>query len=779
MTDGTDMFAGVTLDSASYSNFLIRLNQNNSNNSVTFYGGEQQYLSNATLDRDNLTDVKLWDITDGGLNVSSITYFTTQDALNPVSRWRLDEGVGKVAIDDRSGNNGEYNNSSTYYWNISSGEWTDSSALSDIVTPTFKPSGNGRVTDCGSASAFSFIPKTGIFTIEATIRLDGTLGSDQVWRILGTNALVDEVGFGFMYDNLVASGSPAALRLYVTNGSGTASYDSYDTSGFVWDNDWHHVVVTGDGTNIKFYIDGVGANGSANIGSLATSDITSPLSLADFTHPSQLATMEGGLQNVTIYDSTLTPTDISGLYGFINSWVNDYTPIVPNNYYNLTDNAGVDSINQLNFTTRSNTSVATNGSPGGDYNCLSLPNNGFMRLAANPLANNFDSEYTVNVWAQFDQIQPGVPGTGDWIWNWRDTSSDGKFGQIIYYTPSSPVISEFKANDLAFTNILGDNATIVPQTGKWYMLTLINNSTQNVSEYYIDGVLIDSGTPVSNVAVNKNVNMAIGAAAWSTGSTNLQFDGQMFALGMWNKALDAKDVAWLYNIGRGRTSGTFLPSPTKSNLVAWYDLESDALDSHTGNHDLVNSNVTFVSDSVRTAAEFNGNNARMEASTFPYPNGAHTLACWVRLDVRNPPSNGYGLICGWNNNTANKTSLLYIDRDGRVRFLISGDGTSATSPFAQTSTNYLTDNVWAHLAGVYDPVNQVHQVWVNGQLISEQPAPTSLPTAVGYVELGTWNDGDTSTMLDGRMANACIFDKALNQDEILWLMGPDGTYQNL
>lgn len=781
MTNGTNMFAGVTLDSDNYSDFIIRLNQNNSNTSVTFYGGEQQYLSNAINDHDNLTGVKLWDITDGGLDASSINYFIIQNALSPVSRWKLGEGAGKVAIDDISGNDGEYNNNGTYYWNTSSGEWTDNSALSGLFAPTFKPTGDGRVTDCGPASAFSFIPKTGIFSIEATVRLDGDLSSDQVWRILGTNVLVNQVGFGFMYDNKVANGSLSALRLYVTNGSGTVSYNSFDTSGFVWDNDWHHVVVTGDGVNVKFYIDGVGANGSANIGTLATSDITSPLSLADFTHTSQLATLEGGLQNVTIYDTTLTPTNISELYSYINNWVNGYIFTTPNNYYDLVDNTGVDIINQLNFTNRTNTSTVANGSPGGNLNCLSLPNNGYMYLDANPLSENFELQYSINVWAQFDVIQPGVLSTGDWIWNWRDTSADGKVGQIYYYTPnSSPAESYFRANDSGFANTLVDNATIVPQTGKWYMFTLVWDSVNNVSKYYIDGTLIDSSTPVSSTVINKSIRMAIGAPAWSLTSTHLQFEGQMFALGMWNKSLDDGDVSWLYNVGRGRTSGEFFPSPTKNNLVAWYDLESDALDSHTGNHNLVNSNVTFGSDSTRTAGLFNGSTSRMEASTFPYPtNGAHTLACWVRLDVRNPTSNGYGLICSWNNTTNNKGSLLYIDRDGRVRFLISGDGTSAVTPYAQTNTNYLTDNVWAHLAGVYDPVNQVHQVWVNGQLISEESAPGSLPTATGYVELGTWSGGDTSTMLDGRMANACIFDKALSQQEIKWLMTPDGTYQNL
>ena len=773
MSNGTDMFFNVTLDSASYSDFIIRLDQNNINTNVTFYGGEQQYLASAINAHDNLTGVKLWDITDGGLDATSINYFSKQEELSIVSRWKLDESVGKIAIDDISGNDGEYNNSNTYYWHVSSGEWTTDSPLGGLYAPTFKPAGIGRVMDCGSASTFSFIPKTGVFTIEAFVRLDGTLTNDQIWRILGTGATATNIGFVLMYENRVAASSPACLRFIMFDGTGTFACDSLDTSGFVWDNEWHHVVMTGDGTNIKFYIDGIAANGSDTINNLATADNTFPLSIANVTYTSQLDTFEGGLQNVTIYDTTLTQSDVTNLYSYITTWTpEEYSIDKPNNYYNLTDNSGVDIINALNFTTRTNTSTLAGGAPDPTLNCLTVPNNGYMYRDANPTSSGFSNQYTVNIWTQFDAVSPSST-QGDWLWSWRELSTN-KFGQIYYYNDSNT--TEFRSNDSNHANTLRDNEAVPQIAGKWYMFTLLWDAVNNISKYYIDGVLIDTSTPVNSTIPNATTRMAIGAASQSVGNVNLQFDGQLFGLGMWNTALNSKDVAWLYNAGKGRTSDSFFSSPTKNNLIAWYDLESDGTDSHTGNYDLVNSNVTFASDSVRAAGVFNGSTSRMEASTFPYPNGAHTSACWVRLDVRNPPSDGYGLIVAWTNV---KTSLLYIDRDGRVRFLISGDGTNAISPFAQTGNNHLPNNVWTHLAGVYDPDTLTHKVYVNGVLASEQSAPASLPTAAGYLELGSWNNGGSGTYLDGRMANACIFDKALTSDEIKWLMGPNGNYQNL
>lgn len=60
-------FQGITFTTASYSDLLVSLNTYNSNTGVQFHGGSSKYNSTGQAARNNLTGVKTWTITDGGL----------------------------------------------------------------------------------------------------------------------------------------------------------------------------------------------------------------------------------------------------------------------------------------------------------------------------------------------------------------------------------------------------------------------------------------------------------------------------------------------------------------------------------------------------------------------------------------------------------------------------------------------------------------------------------------------------------------------------------------
>ena len=777
MNDGTGMFTGVAATTLSYSDFIKKLDSINTNTNVTFDGGSSLYDSSSRTSYSNLTDTKGWNISDGGFDASTSDYITEQTFLQPVSRWKLDEDSGSVAIDDISSNNGDYANVDGQEWASSSGSRDYDSALTGTISPTFNPTGNGRVVNCGQAGEFSFIPKTGVFTIESLVRLDGNLSSDYVWRILGTNILTSQVGFGFMFDNLVASGSPSALRLYVTNGSGTASYNSFDTSGFVWDNDWHHVVVTGDGTNVKFYIDGVESNGSVGIGSLATSDITSPLSLADFTHTSQLDTLEGGLQNVTIYDTTLTPSEISSLYTSSTTFEYKVELPVPVAYHDLVNTSGKDGIGSLDFTTVSNCYVTQYGSPDGSSNCLSMGHNGYMNLSANPTSLGYSDAYTFNIWAKFDSLRTGL--WGNWVMNWRGSSATPKFAQIIYSSANNDGPTEsLYGGDNEFANVISAD-DIQVEADRWYMLTLTQDSSENESKFYVDGVLQGTGTPVNSTFPNSNLNLTLGVAAWSFSFDETKFAGSLFGNGMWNTPLNTSNISWLYNSGAGRKSAELLPKPPIENLKSWYEFEQDSTDSHSGGYNLTSTGISYgASRNGGNGAVFTSSNSSIKG-TASFPTGEHTLACWFKPNASDPSGSGYGLVGNWVGDGNQRKSLLYLEGSGRARFIVSGNGAGAVSPFAETSSQYLTPQTWYHLAGVYDPVNLKHKLYINGELVASQPAPSTLDVTSNYLEIGTWNNGYATSNASGIIDDACVFDKALNIQEIKWLASSEGKYQNL
>jgi hypothetical protein len=68
MANGNGCFSGVTLTIVTYSQLLINLAANNSNNAVTFDAGLSKYNSSAVGARASLTgSPRNWVITDSGL----------------------------------------------------------------------------------------------------------------------------------------------------------------------------------------------------------------------------------------------------------------------------------------------------------------------------------------------------------------------------------------------------------------------------------------------------------------------------------------------------------------------------------------------------------------------------------------------------------------------------------------------------------------------------------------------------------------------------------------
>lgn len=780
MNNGTSMFAGVTASTQSYSDFLINIDNVNSNTFVTFDGGGSKYNLQAQGSRDNLVNVKSWNITDGGFDSASIDYYAIQILNSAVSRWKLDEGSGITAIDDLSGNNGTYQNNDTIVWDLSSGEWSTDTPLQGVFTSIFKPTGYGRVNNCGPAGTFSFIPQTGVFTLESWIKLNGNPFVDRVDRILGTSNDPLEVGFELAYENRTSEGSPASLCLRMSDSTGTLNCESYDTSGFTWDNNWHHVVVTGDGASVVFYIDKVGSPGSPGIAALAAaSSPNRPLSIGDTSHTTQLSTFDGNISTVTIYDTALTPTDVSTLYDYATAFTTTIDISTPIAYVDLTDTSGIDAFNNMSLTNTSNVNVELAGAPDPRYDCVDFTPTGYMTSTYNPTTLGFTTgEYTVNLWVKFDSYRIGQ--YGNWLWNWR--SSGSRFGQFLYSAQGATVTEYMLFMDVNVVNSV-NTPTWSKETNKWFMFTTVYNKNTGVNKLYIDGQLEQTLVGAYGSAMpNTNLPFALGVASWSLGFTQTNFDGKMFGLGLWNKELTTDEISTLYNKGKGRVAQELLTPPSKSNLVSWHKME-DATDSHTGGYDLTDTDITYVAGRDGNAAEFNGQlgTSNMIRTSYPYPTGAHTVACWINVDISNPTSNGYGFVGCWNNTTNEKISLLYIETNGRPRFLVSQDGTSAYSPYAELQiSNFFTASRWYHIAGVYDPDNLQHKLYIDGKVRDTETAPASLAGATApFLQVGGWSDTDNRTIMDGKIDDVCVFNTALTDEEMLWLASPFGKYENL
>jgi hypothetical protein len=193
--------------------------------------------------------------------------------------------------------------------------------------------------------------------------------------------------------------------------------------------------------------------------------------------------------------------------------------------------------------TRSGTvNTLANGAPDGG-SCIDFPTGGtsnvYLNASVRPL-DSYSESYTVNIWVRNVAISPT---TGNFYINHRAGATDFYF-QILTFRSPTPVIafSIFDRNANSFQ-------ILYPYTllNEWFMLTMVVRN--HTVEMWVNGSIYGSQVRVMEQQT-ANAPFAIGNGAWAQ-SSSLQHQGQLFAAGVWNRALLPIDIKRLYNGGAG------------------------------------------------------------------------------------------------------------------------------------------------------------------------------------------------------------------------------------
>ena len=162
------------------------------------------------------------------------------------------------------------------------------------------------IANVGDVSSFSFIQNTGIFTVCAWVRL--TQFTTTQSAIMGNNRNVTtEKGF------LIAKGTSSnAIRVVLTNGSGTNSLFTQQINNYFLNDNWVFVTIVGDGTKVIFYRNGSLFQNGNNLGTLSEGDSTRTLSVGRVN--ASTLWWSGNISQTSIYDIDLTSTEISTIY---------------------------------------------------------------------------------------------------------------------------------------------------------------------------------------------------------------------------------------------------------------------------------------------------------------------------------------------------------------------------------------------------------------------------------------------------------------------------------
>jgi hypothetical protein len=151
----------------------------------------------------------------------------------------------------------------------------------------------------------------------------------------------------------------------------------------------------------------------------------------------------------------------------------------------------------------------------------------------------------------------------------------------------------------------------------------------------------------------------------------------------------------------------------------------------------------------------------------PLPTREMTVETWLRVDQMRPWSAMIGVM--QDNGLYERGWVLGI-QNSRFAFAVA---TTERPRLSNEESNYLTSQseyevgLWYHVAGVYD--GQTLKLYVNGKLenSTRMPGGDILYPPHAFYELGAYHDTNEYFPLNGRLHEICLYDRALEESEIL------------
>jgi len=410
-----------------------------------------------------------------------------------IAYWEFNENSGNTISDSQSNNNGV----------MTGADW-----VSGI---------DGSALDFDGTGGHVEIPTTD------ELNFEGENASFSVWfkmNELGENGtlLFNRMKYILKLDNH----GKVSLGLY----NPTWSSVTTDWSDRVIDTDWHNVVVTYDGAHLHMYIDAVLIKTTETTGEINLS--TSDVFIGNQETQNDFA---GIIDQVAIYTSTLTPTEITELYQ------NTPNPGTGNqdfiSHWKLNSNSGstaIDSESTNNGTiTGAQWVTGVEGSAlefNGNSNYVSIPNASNLNLT---------QEITIMAWAKTRENKTAkIAQKGDWDGHgiYQDNWNGWKCG-IRMETNTSHSIN------------WGDG---IPMFDEWYLITMTYDGTN--LKLFVNGQLKNSKSVSGNLKINNRV-FSIGS---DNGSQKF-FNGSIDDVRIYGKALSQAEIQFIFN-NAGNTGNT-------------------------------------------------------------------------------------------------------------------------------------------------------------------------------------------------------------------------------
>ena len=317
---------------------------------------------------------------------------------------------------------------------------------------------------------------------------------------------------------------------------------------------------------------------------------------------------------------------------------------------------------------------------------------------------------------------------------------------------------KFSATGLTTTSVTG---TVNVNDGHWHhAVGVYDGSTLCL---YIDGALDNSASATGSISTN-NYNVAIGRNEESSGR---EFNGSLFDVRVYNRAIAGEDVDTLYG------------------LMGRWKLDEASGATASDSSDLGNAGTTYgggswVNGVINGGRQFDYSDGEdyvqipNSASLQDIQEGDYSLAAWFK------PADVPAGTC-----SANNAEYGIMLKTG------SHEGITYTAGQFFQLDHYLTGNAWAgigtwsnsyppgrfyHVVGVVNRTAGVVQIYINGALINSGSftpgtAAREYGTTPWYLGIGAPGASMYSWASKGIVDDARIYSRVLSPDEVLMMYG--------
>jgi hypothetical protein len=292
------------------------------------------------------------------------------------------------------------------------------------------------------------------------------------------------------------------------------------------------------------------------------------------------------------------------------------------------------------------------------------------------------------------------------------------------------------------------------------MVTAVANGVGGLMKLYVNGIEVSYA-----VQQNADISLQYDSGIFVTGKRDTNstdyLSSNLYALGIYNRALTATEVLQNYNAQKPKYTNTIVQQGLVLNLDAgniysyggagtiFYDVSPTAL-SWTIN------NATYNSDPIKYFS-YNGSNSWLESSTSAaYDSQTITMECWCYPNTLS--QEGFLFEKG----AVNTQYSMFFESITNPNFVFRTMGTVSNQSLTFNPNTYLTVSAWNHIVCTYNGSSKI--MYVNGVQVASVAASGTLPTGQVNQYIGRHTGG---YFFNGRIGESRVYNIALSAAQVL------------